>query len=164
MTMTPNDSAVAKLQKSISAMSSIYGPLPSTLSAASTYTFPPQSSAHHGRYLWTDGFAVLNFLTIYTHTSDTVFLTLAQRLVSQVHSVLGYTRDLRQRLPGATDASPLEAGLRIGKVGDEDDPSGNGDGQYFHYLTVWMFALNGFRPSPTTVPTTRKPSCSPAAL
>lgn len=34
----------------------------------------------------------------------------------------------------------MKGGLRIGKV----DPEGtrDGDGQYFHYVTKWMFALN----------------------
>jgi hypothetical protein len=59
--------------------------------------------------------------------------------VNSVHSILGRTRDGHARLPHATDAAPLAGGLRIGK----DSESGpDGDGQYHHYLTLWMFALN----------------------
>jgi hypothetical protein len=43
------------------------------------------------------------------------------------------------RLPGASENNPLGGGLRIGKV-DAEGP--DGDGQYHHYLTLWMFALN----------------------
>ncbi|KAG8947956.1 hypothetical protein FRC04_010153 [Tulasnella sp. 424] len=123
-------------------MSSIYGPLPTLEDAISAWTAPPMAEGHRGRYLWTDGFAVINFLTLYRITSNPVYIGLAKRLVTTVHDTLGKTRDLSARLPNATDASPLRGGLRIGKVDEEDDPSGDGDGQYFHYLTVWMFALN----------------------
>lgn len=95
-----------------------------------------------GRYLWTDAFAVCNFLTLFQQTNDRKYLTLAKRQVETVQNILGKTRDLSSRLPGATDSEPLKGGLRIGKHDDEDDPSGDGDGQYFHYLTRWMFALN----------------------
>lgn len=67
------------------------------------------------------------------------YLTLARRLIETVHDVLGRTRDGNSRLPGATEENPLGGGLRIGKM-DEGGP--DGDGQYHHYLTVWMFALN----------------------
>lgn len=67
------------------------------------------------------------------------YLILAKRLVDSVHSVLGRTRDGTTRLPGATDSEPLAGGLRIGK---EATKGPDGDGQYHHYLTLWMFALN----------------------
>ena len=97
------------------------------------------AEGHKGRYLWTDGFAVVNFLTFYSLMNDDRYLTLAKRLVQTVHDILGHTRDGKTRLPGATDEHPLNGGLRIGKI---DEGGSDGDGQYFHYLTVWMFALN----------------------
>ncbi|KAF5718132.1 hypothetical protein FMUND_5424 [Fusarium mundagurra] len=70
---------------------------------------------------------------------DNKYLALAKRLVQTVHDVLGRTRGGVSRLPGATDAEPLKGGLRIGK---ERATGSDGDGQYHHYLTLWMFALN----------------------
>lgn len=67
------------------------------------------------------------------------YLELAERLVQTVHDILGRTRNGESRLPEATDLKPLDGGLRIGEV-DEFGP--DGDGQYHHYLTLWMFALN----------------------
>ncbi|KIW47809.1 uncharacterized protein PV06_00471 [Exophiala oligosperma] len=129
-----------KLAKFIQAMDSTYGRFPEPNDPnLSQWVPPPAAEGHRGRYLWTDGFAVVNFLTLYKITGETQYLTFATNLVTAVHDVLGYTRDGKQRLPGATDDDPLGGGLRIGKH-DESGP--DGDGQYFHYLTVWMFALN----------------------
>ena len=80
------------------------------------------------RYLWTDAFAVTNFLALGDVAS-------ALRLVDAVHAELGR---------GATGG-----GLRIGKPlpergRDETYDSRlewERDGQYFHYLTKWMHAL-----------------------
>jgi hypothetical protein len=103
------------------------------------WTPPPASAGHKGRYLWTDAFGLLNFLTLYKSTSNTHYLTLSKTLAHTVHSTLGRTRDGKALLPAATDIEPLKGGLRIGK----DDATGpDGDGQYHHYLTLWMFALN----------------------
>lgn len=52
----------------------------------------------------------------------------------------GHDRRGRNRLGQATAEHPLLGGLRIGKEHEEEHP--DGDGQYFHYLTKWMFALN----------------------
>lgn len=128
------------MEKSLRAMESIYGPLPSSdFPELSTWKPPATAEGHKGRYLWTDGFAVTNFLTLYKLTNDARYLTFARSLVQTVHDVLGYTRDGQSRLSGATEACPLNGGLRIGK---HDEVGSDGDGQYFHYLTVWMFALN----------------------
>lgn len=132
--------ATTKIDKFRTAMNSVYGDacnLPDE--AAQNWTPPPNSEGHRGRYLWTDAFGVLNFLTLYKETNETQYLTLAKRLVQNVHDILGQTRDGKSRLPGATDQNPLGGGLRIGKM-DESGP--DGDGQYHHYLTLWMFALN----------------------
>lgn len=99
----------------------------------------PGAGGHRGRYLWTDAFGVVNFITLYRQTTQQKYLVLAKRLVQTVHDVLGRTRDGSARLSDATDEEPLKGGLRIGKVNEK---GGDGDGQYHHYLTLWMFALN----------------------
>lgn len=100
---------------------------------------PPTTAGHRGRYLWTDAFGVINFLTLYRLTSQSFYLDHARTLVTVVHETLGRTRDLASRLPGASASNPLGGGLRIGK---EDAHGSDCDGQYHHYLTLWMFALN----------------------
>jgi hypothetical protein len=109
------------------------------------------------RYLWTDAFAVCNFLAIYRHTRDDTWLTSAQDLVDQVHFVLGRHRDDDTRsgwISGLDDEKgkqhPTFGGLRIGKPLNERKPDEpfdqtlewDRDGQYYHYLTKWMHALN----------------------
>jgi hypothetical protein len=102
------------------------------------------------RYLWTDAFAVCNFLVL----GET---DLALRLVDQVHRTLG-RRDPRHGDEGWLSGLPDEAahkhptwgGLRIGKKLAEREPGEpsderlewDRDGQYFHYLTKWMHALD----------------------
>jgi hypothetical protein len=107
------------------------------------------------RYLWTDAFAVCNFLELYRHTSDEKHLSL--RLVDQVHSILGRHREDDPRtgwISGLDDHEgkmhPTKGGLRIGKDMNERKPTDpfdealewDRDGQYYHYLTKWMHALN----------------------
>jgi len=46
------------------------------------------------RYLWTDAFAVCNFLELYRHTSDEKYKRLALHLLDQVHTILGRHRDI----------------------------------------------------------------------
>lgn len=109
------------------------------------------------RYLWTDAFAVCNFLELGRQTGDREYKNLARRLVDQVHHVLGRHRgdDGRQGwLSGLSDKEgeehPTRGGLRIGKALPErrpDEPFAeqlewDRDGQYYHYLTKWMLALN----------------------
>jgi len=109
------------------------------------------------RYLWTDAFAVCNFLELYRQTSDERFKRLALQLVDQVHTVLGRHRDDDPRtgwISGLNEKEggmhPTRGGLRIGKGMKErrpDDPydeqlEWDRDGQYYHYLTKWMHALN----------------------
>ena len=132
--------ATTKIQKFLGAMEAVYGNLENLENGAlDTWVPPPKSGGHRGRYLWTDAFGVVNFLTLYKELNEEKYLILAKRLVVRVHDILGWTRDGKSRLPGATDDNPLGGGLRIGK----DDASGpDGDGQYHHYLTLWMFALN----------------------
>jgi hypothetical protein len=109
------------------------------------------------RYLWTDAFAVCNLLGLAQHTGETSYLDLALCLVNEVHHTLGRHRsdDLRQGwISGLSEqeaqAHPTRGGLRIGKPLPErrlDEPFDDRlewecDGQYFHYLTKWMHALD----------------------
>lgn len=109
------------------------------------------------RYLWTDAFAVCNFLGLYQRTGDVKWADLALLLVDEVHYVLGRHRRDAQRegwLSGLSDKEakdhPTAGGLRIGKSMDQRGPSDpvdeykewERDGQYYHYLTKWMHALN----------------------
>jgi hypothetical protein len=109
------------------------------------------------RYLWTDAYAVCNFLGLYEHTGDVKWRDLALLLVDEVHQVLGkHRRDSQHQgwlsgLPEKeAEAHPTTGGLRIGKSLDERGPGDpvdehrewDRDGQYYHYLTRWMHALN----------------------
>jgi hypothetical protein len=114
-------------------------------------------AAPNQRYLWTDAFAVCNFLALSRRTSDEAYLSLARELVERVHHTLGRFRDDDPRQGwisglGEFEGSrhPTRAGLRIGKPLPERgsreriDPEleWERDGQYFHYLTKWMHALD----------------------
>ncbi|CEJ54316.1 hypothetical protein PMG11_00634 [Penicillium brasilianum] len=142
----PISSPSPKVDRFQQAMESVYGSF-SNISEPENWTPPPESGGHRGRYLWTDAFGVINLLTMHVEycragdkpSRDDRYLILARRLVQTVHDILGRTRDGRSRLPGATDQNPLGGGLRIGKT---DEYGSDCDGQYHHYLTVWMFALN----------------------
>jgi hypothetical protein len=109
------------------------------------------------RYLWTDAFAVCNFLGLHRQTGEGRYLDLALRLVDQVHHVLGRHRpdDPRRgwiggRPEGEGERHPTRGGLRIGKPLPERAPGDpydarlewDRDGQYFHYLTQWLHALH----------------------
>ena len=82
---------------------------------------------------------MVNFITLSKELNDPTYLVRATRLVHTVHNVLGRTRDGKVWLPGASHSNPIGGGLRIGKI---DEAGSDGDGQYHHYLTLWMFALN----------------------
>ena len=69
------------------------------------------------RYLWTDAFGVLLYLSLFEDSGEARYLDEAEQLVAEVERVLGRPR-----------------GLRIGEAPDRD-------GQYFHYLAMWLFAL-----------------------
>ena len=69
------------------------------------------------RYLWTDAFGVVMLVSLYRELGDEIWLDQAEWLVAEVERVLGRPR-----------------GLRIGEAADRD-------GQYFHYLAMWLFAL-----------------------
>ncbi len=69
------------------------------------------------RYLWTDAFGVVLLVSLYHRLGHSNLLDQAEQIVADVERVLGRPR-----------------GLRIGEAPDRD-------GQYFHYLAMWMFAL-----------------------
>lgn len=69
------------------------------------------------RYLWTDAFGLVLFVSLFEKTGQARWLDEAEALVEDVERVLGRPR-----------------GLRIGQAPDRD-------GQYFHYLAMWLFAL-----------------------
>ena len=107
------------------------------------------------RYLWTDAFAVCNFLEL-DRSGEPAARGSALRLVDQVHSVLGRHRADDPRsgwISGLPEEEgrvhPTRGGLRIGKTRNERGPGEpfderaewDRDGQYFHYLTKWMLAL-----------------------
>lgn len=120
-------SAMATLAKFQEATETVYGPLASDEENAKTWSPPEKSGGHRGRYLWTDAFGVINFITLSREKNDPKYLVHADRLSKTVHNVLGRTRDGRARLPGASDQNPVGGGLRIGK---EDEGGSDGDGQY----------------------------------
>lgn len=108
------------------------------------------------RYLWTDAFAVCNFLGLARQTGEDRYLRFARELVDQVHHILGRHRDddpRQGRISGLPEEEgerhPTRGGLRIGKPLNERGPDElpdsqlewEQDGQYFHYLTKWMHAL-----------------------
>lgn len=109
------------------------------------------------RYLWTDAFAVCNYLELFRRTGEEHYQEDAIRLVSQVHRVLGRHREDDSRcgwISGLDEQEgelhPTRGGLRIGKALAERGPDEpydehlewERDGQYFHYLTKWMHALD----------------------
>jgi hypothetical protein len=69
------------------------------------------------RYLWTDAFGVVVLVSLYHELKDDRYLAEAESMVAEVYRVLGRAR-----------------GLRIGEAPDRD-------GQYFHYLAMWLYAL-----------------------
>jgi hypothetical protein len=108
------------------------------------------------RYLWTDAFAVCNYLTLFGRTGSGRYRDLAVSLVDSVHRVLGRYREDDPRsgwISGLDEAEgelhPTAGGLRIGKRLRERGPEErydtslewDRDGQYYHYLVRWVHAL-----------------------
>ena len=95
------------------------------------------------RYLWTDSFAVCNFLAL--NQPDQALST-----IDSVHRTLARERSTSRFLSNASEDHPTLGGLRIGKKMTErqvNEPCDerlewDRDGQYFHYLTKWMLALD----------------------
>lgn len=70
------------------------------------------------RYLWTDAFGVVLLISLYAALEERKYLDQAEWVVAEVDRVLGRHR-----------------GIRIGEAPDRD-------GQYFHYLAMWLYALS----------------------
>ena len=70
------------------------------------------------RYLWTDAFGVVLLVSLGEELGDDRYVDTAEWVVAEVERVLGRPR-----------------GIRIGEAPDRD-------GQYFHYLAMWLFALH----------------------
>ena len=70
------------------------------------------------RYLWTDAFGLVLLLSLYREKRDEAYLEQAKQLAAEVDRVLGQQK-----------------GLRIGEEPDRE-------GQYFHYLSMWLYALH----------------------
>jgi hypothetical protein len=95
------------------------------------------------RYLWTDAFAVQNLLRLDDRDR-------ARALVDEVHRTLG--KHNGKWLSPEGESRPTLGGLRIGKPLPERgaherldrELEWDRDGQYFHYLTKWMSALEAF--------------------
>lgn len=69
------------------------------------------------RYLWTDAFGVVLLVSLHEALGDDSCIDEAEWVVADVDRVLGRPR-----------------GIRIGEEPDRD-------GQYFHYLAMWLYAL-----------------------
>lgn len=69
------------------------------------------------RYLWTDAFGVILLVSLYRELHEDKYFAEAEWVVTEVQRVLGRPR-----------------GIRIGEEPDRD-------GQYFHYLAMWIYAL-----------------------
>ena len=69
------------------------------------------------RYLWTDALGVVLLVSLHMRLGEARDLAEAEWVVAEVERVLGRPR-----------------GIRIGEAPDRD-------GQYFHYLAMWLFAL-----------------------
>jgi hypothetical protein len=136
--------------------------VPRPLPPGEAYTAPGGQS----RYLWTDAFGVLNFVTEAARCAEAGdeegredALAAAEALVDEVCFVLGQPRspDLpmapsplaplrgaRDRDATATLSEPRRyRGLRIGKrlASAVTDPGMALDGMYFHYVDKFVFAL-----------------------
>lgn len=108
------------------------------------------------RYLWTDAFALMNFMALLESTEKQEYLDKAKKLIENVHHTLGQfdEKDARQGwisgLKGKeAEENPTINGLRIGKKMLERQPKERfdqrleweRDGQYYHYHTRWINAL-----------------------
>ena len=102
------------------------------------------------RYLWTDAFAVCNYVGFARTRGEQGYAERALQLIEQVHHTLGRHRDDDRRsgwISGLSEHDgeqhPTRGGLRIGKGRPERGPrepfdehlEWDRDGQYFHYLT-----------------------------
>ena len=142
------------MEEPISLLNSVYGKVDSP-------DFPapmPKGEAglcadgHQRRYLWTDAFAVLAFCSIAdryemegNREAASLYRVASNKLINVVHECLGVPRsgkaeDAMQKDPQSPTGY---VGLRIGKVDSRrvTDAGMEFDGQYWHYVDKWLFAL-----------------------
>lgn len=108
------------------------------------------------RYLWTDAFAVLNYLSLFKLTRQSIYKQFAVDTIKTVHHSLGKFAQNDERegwisgLPEEkAENHPTVNGLRIGKKDLErnkdevfnEQLEWDKDGQYYHYHTQWINAL-----------------------
>ena len=114
------------------------------------------ANAHPRRYLWTDAFAVCNYLELFAgpmmkpigiwlYASSIRCIIPSAGTAKTIPDAAGSAALMSRRVSGIRPG-----GLRIGKQLNErrpDEPPNerlewDRDGQYYHYLTKWMHALN----------------------
>merc|ERR1712137_891801 len=122
---------------------------------ASSFPRPlPKDEAGQGktgqrRYLWTDAFGVLNYVTLAHRAKENghqkkreMYLQAAKKLVYTVTECLGTPSS--EEYPMKLDKeSKKYVGMRIGKTETRipSDPGMDFDGMYWHYIDKWLFAL-----------------------
>lgn len=154
-----NDDVPTSISRAIALLDSVYGPV-----ADPKFPWPmpteeagpcgdQQDDAPQRRYLWTDAFGVLAFVSLADmfETIDlkqaNAYREAAHKLIDVVHGTLGKPRSSK-----STDAMTVDStmpsptgyiGVRIGKVESRQvtDYGMRYDGQYFHYLDKWLLAL-----------------------
>ena len=107
-----------------------------------------ESPSHQRRYLWTDAFGVLNFVTLARRANELhndeardMYLNAAKRLIDAVQLCLANPSSAR--FPMAKDSMGQNKGLRIGKTMTKI-PTDNGmtyDGMYWHYLDKVIYVF-----------------------
>lgn len=137
-------------ENAISLMEDIYGS-PTSSEFPKPMDSEEAGQCRHGqrRYLWTDAFAVLNYVSLaqrsQTEDGKQLYLKAAHTLADCVHETLGCPRS--EKYPMERDSSGLSpsgfVGLRIGKVEAraKTDFGMRLDGMYWHYVDKWLFAL-----------------------
>ena len=97
------------------------------------------------RYLWTDSFGILNFITL-SHRAQSdkkrkKLLDAAQTLADVTAKTLGTPRS--EKLPMLPNSKGGYKGMRIGKENAKvmSDAGMSYDGMYWHYIDKWIYAL-----------------------
>jgi len=113
------------------------------------------------RYLWTDAFGILNFISQSKATTNSnekdQYLGAAKMLINSVFQTLGNPRDDSDRYPMCPVLSENKKvmrykGLRIGKVSAmiaskgvaRSDMGMEHDGMYWHYIDKMLYALSRY--------------------
>ena len=107
------------------------------------------ADGHQRRYLWTDAFGVLAYVSLAEQQHDEQnaqkYRQAADKLIHAVHQCLGKPRSNKPEHAMQVDPkSPTGfVGLRIGKVHSRQvtDYGMSYDGMYWHYVDKWLLAL-----------------------